>query len=112
MTEPDLKFGKQNRLLKSEEFALVYKKGKKASSSGFAISWLGNNKKRLGLTVSSGVGGAIVRNKIKRRVREFFRLNKEIFPCGDIVVTARPAAARFDSKETIRDLKNLLNKLK
>lgn len=48
---------------------------------------------RLGLTVPRALGGAVVRNRIKRRLREAFRLNRAALdPKWDIVVNPRRAA--------------------
>lgn len=51
-----------------------------------------NNKdaRRLGLVVGRKVGGAVSRNRIKRLIREFFRLNKEKIPeSSDLIVLAK-----------------------
>jgi ribonuclease P protein component len=49
---------------------------------------------RLGLAVGvRAAGGAVARNRIKRRVREYFRLHQHLLPMVDLVVNARPAAA-------------------
>lgn len=49
---------------------------------------------RLGLTVGKAIGTAVVRNRVKRRVREIFRLRKPWVPEGyDLVVRAAPASA-------------------
>lgn len=49
-----------------------------------------NKESRLGLTVSRKVGGAVVRNKVKRRVREFFRTRRHLFPAGlDLSIVVR-----------------------
>lgn len=55
---------------------------------------------RVGITVSKKLGGAVVRNRIRRRLREVYRLNEDAFSRGwDIVVVARTRAitARFDN---------------
>ena len=48
---------------------------------------------RVGLTVSSKVGGAVTRNRIKRRLREAVRLELASLPSVDLVIVARPSAA-------------------
>jgi ribonuclease P protein component len=63
---------------------------------------------RLGLTVSRRVGGSVVRNRVKRRVREWFRTHHETLPKGkDCVVVARPAAASATSAELARELESV-----
>ena len=58
------------------------------------------NSPRLGLAVSRRVNKrAVVRNRIKRVVRESFRMNKEALSGLDIVVVARQAASEADKKE-------------
>jgi ribonuclease P protein component len=51
---------------------------------------------RLGLIVPRKVGGAVERNRVKRRVREWFRTARPALPAGlDLVVVARPGSARL-----------------
>lgn len=67
------------------------------STSGHANSYLVLYAKknrlttnRVGVTVSKKLGGAVVRNRIRRRLREVYRLNEQQFSPGwDIVVVAR-----------------------
>jgi len=64
---------------------------------------------RLGLTVSRRVGGAVVRNRVKRRIREWFRSRCELLSSGlDLVVIARPSARRLDGHALHRELTKLL----
>jgi ribonuclease P protein component len=67
---------------------------------------------RLGLTVSRRVGGAVVRTRVKRRVREWFRQHRESCPKGkDLVVIARQAAATVPLDEMGRELEGALLRL-
>jgi ribonuclease P protein component len=67
---------------------------------------------RLGVTVSRRVGGAVVRTRVKRLLREWFRRHRSLFPKGkDIVVVARPAAAEARGEEIGRDFELTLGRL-
>jgi ribonuclease P protein component len=61
---------------------------------------------RLGTTVSRRIGGAVVRNRVKRRVRECFRTNlRTLLPAGtDLVVIARAGAGELASPAIMREL--------
>lgn len=55
----------------------------------------GLGHRRLGVAVSSRVGGAVVRNRVKRRFRELFRRRRALLPESvDVVLIGRPGAAR------------------
>ena len=65
---------------------------------------------RVGFVVSKKVGGAVVRNRVKRRLRaQVARLLPAIPPCVDIVVRAQPAAAVVDSSQLGAELERLLS---
>lgn len=60
---------------------------------------------RLGLTVSSRVGGSVERNRVKRRLRELFRRLRPRLPLGqDVVLIARPSILQVDSLLIAADL--------
>ena len=64
---------------------------------------------RYGLAVGKRVGGAVVRNRVKRRLREQMR-KIEITGAWDVVVIAGPQAADARSSELAADLRRLLRK--
>ncbi len=83
--------------LKSDrQFRRIYAKGKSAVGSALVVYARrgGARDGRLGLTVSTKVGCAVVRNRVRRRLREIYRLHEdELAPGYDIVVVARVRAA-------------------
>jgi ribonuclease P protein component len=81
------------RLGRTREFRAVYEARVRAFA-GPLVVWSAPNDLphcRLGLAVSRRVGGAVVRNRLKRRLREAFRTMQHELPGGyDLVVSARP----------------------
>jgi ribonuclease P protein component len=68
---------------------------------------------RVGITVSRKVGGAVLRNKVKRWVRESCRRMQRELPVGtDLVVVARPSAAAAGYGPTAAELANLARRLR
>ena len=76
-------------------FRRLYHKGKSAAGKYLVLYCRrnGTQENRIGLTVSAKLGHAVVRNKLRRRLREIYRLNESQFQPGwDIVVVARSRA--------------------
>ena len=85
-------------------FRRLYSKGQSAVSPYLAVYVRknGRNGNRLGFTVSTKLGHAVVRNKVRRRLREIYRLHEAEFKPGvDLVVVARSASvdAEFSALE-------------
>ena len=77
------------------EFRRLYSKGKSCANAYLVVYCRKNRsgRSRIGYTVSNKVGHAVVRNRIRRRLREIYRLNEQRFQPGwDIVVVARTRA--------------------
>ena len=87
-------FPKATRLLSGREFQDVFDHRKVCSNPLFRIHYAPAETARLGLAVSKRVSPkAVVRNRIRRQIRESFRLRRaELAPC-DYIVLAKPAAA-------------------
>ena len=99
---------------KNHEFRRIYARGASAVTSCLVLyarrNRLGHN--RLGLTVGTKVGCAVVRNKVRRRLREIYRLNREaLMPGYDLIVVARARAARSSYRQLERDFLRLSDKL-
>lgn len=107
------KFSRSERILKPTEYRRVKDKGKKARAGPITVSILNGDlqRKRLGIVVSRHVGCAIVRNRVKRIVREFFRQNKELFPSGDCVVVMMPGVAKCNGERIRFHLTNAIKKV-
>ena len=83
-------------------FRRLYQKGKTSADSRLALYVRRNGGKtnRLGLTVSTKVGCAVTRNRIRRRLREIYRLHEGAFCRGyDIVVVARGRAVDAEYRQ-------------
>ena len=114
-TRTPAKFSRASRILRSADFRLVYDKGTRLSGPLFAAFCLARTGSgdgaRLGLTVPRAIGGAVVRNRIKRRLREAFRhLRGEFGPQWDIVINPRRAALDAPFEEIERSLRKVIQK--
>ena len=88
-----MQFSKSLKL--NHVFRRLYHKGKSAANKHLVLYCRrnGSSENRIGLTVSGKLGHAVVRNKIRRRLREIYRLHESRFlPGYDIVVVARSRA--------------------
>lgn len=106
------RLAREDRILRPNDFAQVRKRGKSARQNGFAVAILPGIKRRLGIAVSKRCGGAVQRNRIKRVVREFFRLNRDKFPVGDCVVIPAAGAGKMDNEDIRAALESVLLRLK
>jgi len=99
------------RLLRRKEFLYSWDKGKRFHTDHFIVVLLKKEKgpTRLGLTVSKKVGGAVQRNRVKRLLREFFRLNYCKFDSHvDISIIAKKGANNISFDRVCEELKKLL----
>lgn len=104
-------FPKKSRLLKRPEFLVLADRSVrpdlKIQAGHFLIVGRLNDleRTRLGITVTKKIGKAVVRNGLKRQVREFFRLNVSRWPIGlDLLFIARSQAGRASRRAVAGDL--------
>jgi ribonuclease P protein component len=88
------RFPKTERLLRRKDFLRVPSVGRRVHTAHFVVMVQRAERRRLGITVTKRIGGAVVRNRIRRLVREAFRLQLGLFPerC-EMVVVARQGAS-------------------
>ena len=100
---------RENFLTKTQQYALVYNKGNSWISSSVVMKALPNelSLSRYGFSVSRRVGNAVVRNRVKRLLREILR-QAPLKSGWDIVFIARPAAASTEYTSLEKSINNLL----
>ena len=83
-------------LKKNHQFQFVYHNGK-SYANRYLVMYIKENgleKNRIGISVSKKVGNSVVRHRVKRLIKESYRLHENVFNSGlDIVIVARPGAA-------------------
>jgi ribonuclease P protein component len=100
----DQKLRWSDRLHSRADFRRLYKEGRRLNASGLAV-WIVRRPAlemahpRLGLAIPRTYGGAVQRNRLKRILREIFRLNKAALSAdADMVFSARPLSIDISLK--------------
>ena len=103
----DRHFPRTCRLTARRQFLAVQERGSRVVSSTFRLYGLGNGvgHSRLGMTVTRKVGGAVVRNRVKRMLREIFRYNRAaLAPSLDVIIVARPGIQERTREELEKEI--------
>ena len=102
-------------LRKNHEFRKLYSRGKSAASQ-YAVVYCrrnGSKENRLGVTVSTKLGRAVQRNRIRRRLKEIYRTNEQKLSAGyDVVIVARMKSKDTDYHKLESSVLALLEKLR
>lgn len=108
------KFSKAIRILNRKEFLKLNETGNRVKNRHFTVLFSPgiSGTGRLGLTVSKKIGNAVLRNRIKRNIREYYRTNRHSFKTGwDINVIARSGAGSLESDQIFSSLRDVFIKI-
>ncbi len=122
---PTARFRPADRVVSARDYARVRRRGRRLASRNFALSLAPRDetrpqvrrggeghpsKTRLGMAVSRKVGNAVVRNRVKRAIREWFRHSRDVVvEHSDLVVVARRGARDLDTARIGQELTALLD---
>ncbi len=100
------------RVRKRGEFKAVYGEGLRVAGERLVIFVRSgeNDHPRLGITATRKVGGAVVRNRLRRLVREVFRRNLSAFDTWDVVVNLRRKAVGSRYQDMEREMLSLMRR--
>lgn len=102
---------KAYRIKKNADFQQIYKAGKSVANKQFVV-YIYHNKDnehfRLGISVSKKLGNAVMRNRIKRAIRENFKIHKDDIIAKDIIVIARQPAKQMNALQIQSSLEHVL----
>ena len=109
-----LQFNRAMRIRQSREFARARQEGRRVVQGCLIANWLrlpASASTRLGVVTSSKIGGAVVRNRARRLLREAFRLHQhDLSQPVDLILVARPSIAGKNFAEVEKDFLNSLRK--
>ena len=104
-------FPREARLVRRGEFDALYRAGRRRSSSHFTVFLRANElpESRFGVSIKKALGGAVVRNRMRRRLREIVRCRRSEIPAGwDIVIHPKSAVDKAPFAELAEELLRLL----
>lgn len=105
----------RNTVKLNREFTYAYKKGAKLVTGTLVFYWYKNRQSlsKLGITVSTALGGAVTRNRLKRLMRAAYGARKDDIKDGyNIIIAARSKAMRVPFEIITKDLNECLEKAK
>jgi ribonuclease P protein component len=104
------KFGKRNKLCRNKHFQAVYRKGKSFADKALVLYVVPNatGKRRVGVAAGKRLGNAVVRNRVKRLLREAYRLHQSELVGGfDLILVGRRPLVHANLAQTVAALLNV-----
>ena len=108
------RFLKTQRVLTNRDYREIYASSQRGGSAlfNYHVQVYPQQPPRIGITVSKKVSNkAVDRNRIKRQVKEFYRLRQNQLKIGSIVITAKPASQNASDSERYSSLEQVWEKI-
>jgi len=106
---------REERIRLQRDFRRIYRSGRRVHTPFFTVVMKGSplGFSRIAAVAPKKVGKAVVRNRIKRLIREFFRLNKcRLHPSTDYVIIGKEGAHKLKYQDVERELSVLFERAK
>ena len=106
-------FPRSERLLRRREYLQIYDEGRKTVGRQFIFYLVRSEsqERKIGIAVSRRVGNAVVRNRVKRTIREVYRHHRPLLDnCMRMVIVARPAAAELSYAQSYEAIAKLFRR--
>jgi ribonuclease P protein component len=111
-------FSKRERIRGSDEFTRILREGKRLRGRFLDVRWFERDEastdpNRVGVAVGRRIGNAVLRNRLKRRIREAYRRCKGELPCRGIemIVLATPQSIHRGAAEYEAEMRRLLQEI-
>lgn len=106
---------RSGRLLRHADFEMVYKQGRRHFSANMTVFYLRRTSGeglRVGFTVGRALGGAVDRNRMKRRLREAVRLCRpNPGPSVDVVINPKKSLRTMDFADLLKEVQRALDSI-
>ena len=106
-------FGRDRRVLRRADFLETYSSGRRHVGRWLVVFVRpgAGPAARLGVTITKKTGSAVVRNRLRRRLKELFRRSGAFASPADVVVNVRPGAEKTEFSELARDFERLARRV-
>ena len=104
------RLGRRYSLGRNKQYTYVYRRGKSYPGYRMVLVYLKARELKVGFSVSSKVGNAVTRNRLRRRMKEDFRMLRPSLRPGKYIFVARTAAVSADASAMAREMRALLRK--